>query len=230
MERCPPWYVKTGSYRHAVFLYEECYNPICSQTFANKTGLLLQFYCYNIRECYYTFLFKASYKTYFATPFAWHVYIIYPQVPLPFLCTCPDDFLVYSYCCHVCIFFSNTGNTGGSDQVPPVITYCPANQPENAPIYASSGQTATYNFPDAQATDVNDLGQSTTPVILYTIHAASPQTSQESTGQFPIGTTYVTITATDGSSNQASCLFTVTVTETTGKTYSILFIINYYSY
>ena len=137
-----------------------------------------------------------------------------------FLCTCRDDFLshIVMFTLHILL------NTVGPDAVPPEITSCPANQPQpqGAPIYALSGQMATYNFPDAQATDVNDLDQSTTPVISYTIQTASPQTSLESTGQFPVGTTSVTVTATDGSGNEASCSFTVTVTLTTGKNYSSL--------
>ena len=65
-------------------------------------------------------------------------------------------------------------------------------------------------FPPATATDTNDNGNPTMATITYDINGV---TSTSNMGYFPIGTTIVTATATDGGGNIDTCSFTVTVTK-----------------
>src|SRR6185295_10255410 len=88
------------------------------------------------------------------------------------------------------------------DTTAPVLT-CPADQTFEAT--SSAGAVVTF----AQATAV-DLGS--IPTIAYTPTQGS---------QFPLGTTPVTATATDGSGNSAICAFQVTVRDTTPPTITV---------
>ena len=85
-------------------------------------------------------------------------------------------------------------DTSGQDTTPPNVI-CPQNQQ----ISASPGQTSVpVSYPPASATD--NSGQ--TPRLSY---------SRPSGSAFPLGSTFVTVTATDNSGNSAQCTFTVTV-------------------
>ncbi|XP_072027028.1 neurotrypsin-like [Amphiura filiformis] len=102
------------------------------------------------------------------------------------------------------------------DTTPPAIT-CPGNQPQgSATITAPVGQTVLFTFPPATATDTFDNGNpAPAPTITYDI--GSPSSIQSGltmpSGNFAIGTSTVTATATDSSGNTAVCTFTVTVVE-----------------
>ncbi|MCY1073852.1 HYR domain-containing protein [Archangium lansingense] len=78
------------------------------------------------------------------------------------------------------------------DTTAPVLT-CPASLSSTAPD--ANGMAVSYN--PASATDDRD-----TPVIEY---------GQASGSLFPVGTTAVTVTATDSAGNRSSCTFEVTV-------------------
>jgi hypothetical protein len=80
------------------------------------------------------------------------------------------------------------------DNIPPIITSCPVNITRTAMIGSSS---AVVSYPAAAATD--NCGA---PTITY---------SNASGSSFNVGTTTVTVTATDDSLNTATCSFTVTV-------------------
>ena len=90
---------------------------------------------------------------------------------------------------------------GGGDTTPLTIT-CPVNQP----VEATSSAWAVVNYSPATATDADAVS---TPTITY---------SQASGTVFPLGTTIVTATATDGVGNSASCSFDVIVQDNTPPT------------
>ena len=66
---------------------------------------------------------------------------------------------------HLIIYFKYTD---GPDSVAPNIT-CPADQPEYGSIIGYSGQETLLSFPAAEAVDVNDAGNPTTPMINYQV-------------------------------------------------------------
>jgi len=117
---------------------------------------------------------------------------------------------------HDCSHYEDAGvrcmaDNTAPDTTPPIIS-CPLNQPTFGVISAPAGGSAFVNFPDATATDRNDYGQESpvAPTISYSVQFL-PLT--DSSWYFPIGTTSVTATAVDANNNDASCTFTVTVTE-----------------
>lgn len=75
----------------------------------------------------------------------------------------------------------------------------------NITVEATSPSGAVVTYPAAGASDIADAA----PTIAY---------SHPSGSTFPIGTTIVTVTATDASNNVSSAQFTVTVNDTTGPT------------
>jgi len=86
-------------------------------------------------------------------------------------------------------------NPCSSDTIDPVVT-CPA-----AMIVEATGASTLVTY-QATATDNTDPN----PIISYTPIPGSG---------FPIGTTLVTVTATDAAGNSSTCTFTVTVVDTT---------------
>ncbi|NBV86678.1 MAG: HYR domain-containing protein, partial [Verrucomicrobia bacterium] len=90
--------------------------------------------------------------------------------------------------------YSGSVSVTVSDTVAPSFTSIP----DNVTVSATSASGATVTYASATATD-NEPG---TPAIGY---------SQNSGTTFPIGTTLVTVTATDNSGNASSGTFTVTV-------------------
>lgn len=94
-----------------------------------------------------------------------------------------------------------------SDDQAPVISGCPA----DFTVYTGPGrttcdQTATWTEPTA----IDNCGG---PVTWTRTHAPG--------AIFPVGTTTVTYTATDGSGNTATCTFNVTVTDNTPPTFTV---------
>jgi hypothetical protein len=89
------------------------------------------------------------------------------------------------------------------DTTPPTITDTPASQIREAT--SAAGAAVTYASPTAQ-----DLVSGSIVV------ACSPASG----GTFPLGTTTVTCTATDGANNTASASFTVQVRDTTAPAFS----------
>ncbi len=79
-----------------------------------------------------------------------------------------------------------------SDTEPPSIT-CPA----DLSVPCSTERLVTVTYPPAIVSDNSDPA----PTVTYSIPSGS---------EFPVGTTTVTVTATDASGNQSSCSFTVT--------------------
>lgn len=104
-------------------------------------------------------------------------------------------------------FVANDGTTGFElwrvtldippDTTPPTVT-CPASRTAEA----TSSAGAQVSYPAATVTD-DTPGR---PVVTY---------SQASGATFPMGTTTVTVTATDAVGNRGSCSFDVTVRDTT---------------
>jgi HYR domain/Secretion system C-terminal sorting domain len=88
-----------------------------------------------------------------------------------------------------------------TDVTPPTISGCPANI-----NLTTTGDCANATWTAPTATD--NCG---TPTMSMT---TSPTANLTNGGCFPIGTTTVTITATDAKGNKATCTFTVTVTKT----------------
>jgi hypothetical protein len=88
-----------------------------------------------------------------------------------------------------------------TDVTPPVITGCPANI-----NLTTTGDCANATWTRPTATD--NCG---TPTVTLT---TAPTANLTNGGCFPVGTTTVTITATDAKGNRATCTFTVTVTKT----------------
>jgi formylglycine-generating enzyme required for sulfatase activity len=84
-----------------------------------------------------------------------------------------------------------------NDTTAPVLTL-----PSNVTAQATSAAGATVNYPAATATDA----VTASPTISY---------SQASGTVFPLGTTTVTVSATDGAGNVSTGTFTVTVNDTT---------------
>jgi uncharacterized repeat protein (TIGR01451 family) len=83
------------------------------------------------------------------------------------------------------------------DTTPPALL-CPASQTASA----TSASGAVVSYPPATAADAVDAA----PIVTY---------SQASGTLFPVGTTTVTVTATDTAGNSSPCSFTVTVTPLT---------------
>jgi formylglycine-generating enzyme required for sulfatase activity len=83
-----------------------------------------------------------------------------------------------------------------SDTQAPILTV-----PANVTVSATSASGAMVSYPAAAATD----NVSASPVITY---------SQASGSVFPLGTTTVSVSATDGAGNSATEMFTVTVSDT----------------
>jgi len=81
---------------------------------------------------------------------------------------------------------------GRADTEPPSIT-CPA----NINVSCSTDRLVTVTYPPAIVSDNSDPS----PTVTYSIPSGSG---------FPVGTTKVTVTATDASGNHSSCSFTVT--------------------
>ncbi len=81
-----------------------------------------------------------------------------------------------------------------ADTTPPVVT-CPG----SLTVQATSAQGAVVTYPDATATDAVS-----TPSIAY---------SQASGTDFAVGSTTVTVTATDAAGNSSTCTFLVTTTD-----------------
>jgi N-acetylneuraminic acid mutarotase len=87
------------------------------------------------------------------------------------------------------------------DTTPPVIT-CPA----PISIECQGNMQSMVTVPDATATDVCQ------PNGLAITNSYTPN-GADASGSYPLGTTVVTFTATDGSGNQATCRTTVTVSD-----------------
>ena len=87
------------------------------------------------------------------------------------------------------------------DNVAPVFGTCPASQP-TVQATSAAGATATWTVPTA----TDNSGGAVT--VTRTAGPAPGST-------FPLGATVVTYTATDPSSNTATCTFTITVVDTT---------------
>jgi MYXO-CTERM domain-containing protein len=85
------------------------------------------------------------------------------------------------------------------DTIAPTVS-CPA----NLTVEATSASGAPVTYPAATASDTVS-----TPTLTY---------SKASGSTFPLGATAVTVTATDASSNSATCTFQVTVRDTTAPT------------
>src|SRR5207237_6662926 len=83
------------------------------------------------------------------------------------------------------------------DTTPPVITSCPTNVTVYLPLN-STAVSMPVSYSAATATDNCD----SSVTIGY---------SQASGSVFPVGTTTVTVTATDAANNSSTCTFTVTV-------------------
>ena len=95
-----------------------------------------------------------------------------------------------------------------ADQTAPVINNCPS----NITVYTGTGnaqcsQTATWTAP----TVTDNCGGFSVPDLVSTHNPGDV---------FPVGTTTVTYTATDGAGNTATCSFTVTVVDDTKPTIS----------
>jgi hypothetical protein len=94
-----------------------------------------------------------------------------------------------------------TNDPCATDVTAPVITGCPANI-----NLTTTGDCANATWTMPTATD--NCGTATLSMT------TAPTANLTNGGCFPVGTTTVTITATDAKGNRATCTFTVTVTKT----------------
>ncbi|MCC5945458.1 MAG: choice-of-anchor D domain-containing protein, partial [Bernardetiaceae bacterium] len=96
-----------------------------------------------------------------------------------------------------------TFNTVPNDVTPPTFTTCVANQTENL------SATCGYTVPDYTAAPYNAAATDNCGTVTYT------QVPAAGTVLSGVGTTNVTITATDGSGNDTDCDFTLTLEDNT---------------
>jgi hypothetical protein len=99
-----------------------------------------------------------------------------------------------------CSFTVTVSNACATETTPPSFTYCP---PAQSKVTATT--TAVVSWTNPAATDNCSTPNISAPVT-------SPTAGLTNGGNFPVGSTTVTYTATDARGNKATCSFVVTVT------------------
>ncbi|MBN1630424.1 MAG: HYR domain-containing protein [Thermoleophilia bacterium] len=103
-----------------------------------------------------------------------------------------------------------------TDTTPPVVT-----PPSNITVEATGAAGAEASFGSASASDNVDGAMPATSIHYYTGYGTDDQVEVHSGDLFPIGTTTVTVAATDTHNNIGTATFTVSVVDTTSPVLTV---------